>query len=137
VIPRQQISGGGEVTTVSIPCPECATAVHVEKSRYDDADELTLRCPNGHQFDYESPRGKTSMHAHKGWRFGLTATEQSGQWSARIELYQPGTAPKAHQPRLLPFSPTAPTAEEILARAMAQTKAEIDRLIGQSRGLGK
>jgi hypothetical protein len=70
------------------------------------------------------------MHAHKGWRFGLTATEQSGQWSARIELYQPGTALKTHQPRLLPFNPTAPTAEEILARAMAQTKAEIDRLIG-------
>ena len=120
------------MTTVSVPCPECAAAAHVEKSTYDDADELTLRCPNGHQFDYESPRDKTSMHAHKGWRFGLTATEQGGQWSARIELYLhlPGTAPRTHQPRLLPFNPTALTAEEILARAMAHAKAEIDRMIG-------
>ena len=70
------------------------------------------------------------MHAHRGWRFGLTATEQSGQWSARIELYQHGTVPTTHQPRLLPFRLTAPTAEEILARAMGHAKAEIDRMIG-------
>jgi hypothetical protein len=119
------------MTTVSIPCPECATAVHVEKSTYDDADELTLSCSNGHKFDYESPRGKTSMHAHKGWRFGLTATEQSGQWRARIELYQPGTAPKTHQPQLLSFHPTAPSAEQILTRALERAKAEIDRMIGR------
>jgi hypothetical protein len=43
------------MTTVPIPCPTCATVVQVDKSTYDDHDELNVSCPKGHTFDYVKP----------------------------------------------------------------------------------
>jgi hypothetical protein len=44
------------MTTVPIPCPECATVVQVDKSTYDDANKsVRVDCPKGHVFDYQKP----------------------------------------------------------------------------------
>ncbi len=42
------------------------------------------------------------MHDYKGWRFGLTALEQAGRWSARIEVYEPGRPSREQSPMPLP-----------------------------------
>jgi hypothetical protein len=66
-------------------------------------------------------------HEYKGWRFGLTALEQDGRWSARIEVYQPGRPSRAQSPMLLPLTRKAATEEGILAVARKHTEDWIDR----------
>jgi hypothetical protein len=67
------------------------------------------------------------MHDYKGWRFGLTALEQVGRWSARIEVYEPGRPSREQSPRLLPFLKKASSEEGILTLARKHTEDWIDR----------
>ena len=67
------------------------------------------------------------MHDYKGWRFGLTALEQDGRWTARIEVYRPGTPPQEQSPMPLPFATKASSEEGILVLARKHTENWIDR----------
>jgi hypothetical protein len=57
------------------------------------------------------------MHDYKSWRFGLTALERDGRWTARIEVYEPGKPSREYGPLLLPFTSMAASEEEILVVA--------------------
>jgi hypothetical protein len=67
------------------------------------------------------------MHDYKGWRFGLTALEQAGRWSARIEVYEPGRPSREQSPMPLPFATRSASEEGILVRARKHTEAWIDQ----------
>lgn len=66
------------------------------------------------------------MHDYKGWRFGMTALEQDGRWTARIEVYQPGRSSREQSPMLLPFRTKASSKERILAIAGKHAEGWID-----------
>jgi hypothetical protein len=67
------------------------------------------------------------MHDYKGWRFGLTALEQDGRWTARIEGYRPGTSSREQSPMPLPFAAKASSEERILFLARKHAEDWIDR----------
>jgi len=66
------------------------------------------------------------MHDYKGWRFGLTAIEEDGRWTARIEIYEPGKSSREHSPMLIPCLPAATSEEEILVQAKQEAEGWID-----------
>ena len=67
------------------------------------------------------------MHDYRSWRVGVTALEQDGRWSARIEVYQPGRPSREQSPMLLPLTRKAATEEGILVIARKHTEDWIDR----------
>jgi hypothetical protein len=67
------------------------------------------------------------MHDYKGWRFGLTALEQDGRWSARIEVYEPGRPSREQSPMLLPLTKKASSEEGIMTLARKYAEDWIDR----------
>ena len=66
------------------------------------------------------------MHNYKGWLVGLTALEQDGRWTARIEVYQPGKPSREQSPMLLPFIIKASNEERILVLAKKHAEGWID-----------
>jgi hypothetical protein len=66
-------------------------------------------------------------HDYKGWRCGLMALEQDGRWTARIEVYRPGTSSREQSPTPLPFGAKASSEERILFLARKQAEDWIDR----------
>jgi hypothetical protein len=74
------------------------------------------------------------MHDHKGWRFGLTALERDGRWSARIEVYRPGRPSREQSPMPLPFAIKASSKEGILVRAKKHAEGWIDRQESPTKG---
>ena len=66
------------------------------------------------------------MHDYKGWRIGLTALEQGGRWTARIEVYGPGRPSREQSPVLLPFATKSSSEEGILALATKHAEGWID-----------
>jgi hypothetical protein len=66
-------------------------------------------------------------HDYKGWQVGLTALEQDGRWTARIEVYQPGRASREQSPTLMTFTAKASSEERILVLATQHAEAWIDR----------
>jgi hypothetical protein len=67
------------------------------------------------------------MHDYKGWRFGLTALEQDGRWTARIEVYLPGRPSREQSPMPLRFATKSSSEEGILILARKHTENWIDR----------
>ena len=67
------------------------------------------------------------MHDYKDWRFGLTTLEQDGRWSARIEVYRPGTPSRGQSPMPLPFDAKASSEERILVLARKRAEDWIDQ----------
>jgi hypothetical protein len=67
------------------------------------------------------------MHDYKGWRVGLTALEQDGRWTARIEAYRPETSSREQSPMPLPFGAKASSKERILVLATKHAEDWIDR----------
>jgi hypothetical protein len=67
------------------------------------------------------------VHDYKGWRFGLTALEQDGRWTARIEVYRPGTSSREQSPIPLRFGAKASSEKRILFLARQQAEAWIDK----------
>ena len=88
-----------------------------------------IRVYGAHERATVKRAGGTMRHTHdyKGWRFGLTALEQDGRWSARIEAYEPGRPSREQSPRLLPFLKKASSEEGILNLASKHTEDWIDR----------
>ena len=66
------------------------------------------------------------MHEYKGWLFGVTALEQEGRWSARIEVYQPGRSSREQSPMPLAFEAKASSEERILDLAKKHAEQWID-----------
>jgi len=67
------------------------------------------------------------IHDYKGWRFGLTALEQDGRWTARIEVYQSGRPSREQSPMPLPLAAKASNEERILVLARKHAEEWIDR----------
>jgi hypothetical protein len=66
------------------------------------------------------------MHGYKGGQFGLTALEQEGRWSARIEVYRPGRSSREQSPTSLAFDTKASSRERILDLARKHAEGWID-----------
>lgn len=62
------------------------------------------------------------MHDYKGWRIGVQTFERDGRWSARVEVFEPGTGPRSHVPMPLHFDAILGSSEgaEIAAVKSAQ-----------------
>jgi hypothetical protein len=67
------------------------------------------------------------VREYKGWRFGLTAFEQDGKWTARIEVYEPRRPSREQSPVSLPFDKWSSSLERILVRARTHAQAWIRR----------
>jgi hypothetical protein len=65
-------------------------------------------------------------HEYRGWRFGLTALELDGRWTAHIEVYQPGRPSREQSPMLLPFKRAASSEQRILGLARKHAEGWID-----------
>jgi hypothetical protein len=74
------------------------------------------------------------MHDYKGWRFGLTAFEQDGRWTARIEVYRPGRPSREQSAMPLSFATKASSKERVLVLARKHTERWIDRQEPPTRG---
>jgi len=66
------------------------------------------------------------MHDYKGWRFGLTALEQDGRWTVRIEVYEPGRPSREQSPMPLRLATKASSEEGILVLAKKHAENWID-----------
>ncbi len=74
------------------------------------------------------------MHDYKGWRFGLTALEQDGRWTVRIEVYRAGRPAREQSPMPLPFATKASSKERILVLAKKHAEGWIDRQEPPTKG---
>ena len=66
------------------------------------------------------------MHEHADWRIGVRAFEVDKQWSARVEVWQPGTGPRTHSPLPLPFNGKFVTPAQAESAAVDRAKHWID-----------
>jgi hypothetical protein len=66
------------------------------------------------------------MHDHAGWRIGVRSFEVDGQWSARVEVWEPGTGPHTHNPLQLPFNGKFDASGKAESAAVDRAKQWID-----------
>jgi len=71
------------------------------------------------------------MSEHAGWRIGIEPFQDEGRWSARVEVWEPGswasTGGPTHSGMPLPFTGAFETADEAEGAAVAQAKRWIDK----------